>query len=271
MATPETISARVAAAGGTGRWRRGWGLRLALTAVIGFKLILAGLWLQSSPAGAQGTPAKPASAMPKLAVRPPAAPSGHGPDLPSVAPPAVPAATAAGTAKAPVAGSGSPTPGGAAEAAVVAKATEPKPVEASRGEPSAPKNVEMKSLLDAVSRRQMELDARERELTAREERLQLFEKDVTAKVANLEELEKRLAGKAKTASAASDAAAESLGKVYAAMKPADAAPLLDHLDEATVLKIFGRMKEKQLGEILPLMSRDKAVNLTRSLADRSNP
>jgi len=35
-----------------------------------------------------------------------------------------------------------------------------------------------------------------------------------------------------------------------------------------VLTIFGRMKEKQIGEILPLMSRDKAIVLTRSLAER---
>jgi len=127
---------------------------------------------------------------------------------------------------------------------------------------------QLKDLLDAVSRRQAELDRREEDLTSREERLQMYEKDVTAKVANLEEIEKRLSGKAKAAAAAGDAAAESLAKVYAAMKPGDAAPLLEHLDDVTLLRILRSMKEKQLGEILPLISRDKAVTITRALADR---
>jgi flagellar motility protein MotE (MotC chaperone) len=123
-----------------------------------------------------------------------------------------------------------------------------------------------RALVEAITRRQTELDVREQELAAREERLHLFEQDVTAKVASLEEIEKRLQGRAKAASAAGDAAAESLAKVYGAMKAADAAPILERLDEATVLSIFGRMKEKQIGEILPLMTKDKAIALTHALA-----
>ncbi len=123
-----------------------------------------------------------------------------------------------------------------------------------------------RALVEAIIRRQAELDNREHELAAREERLHVFEQDVIAKIASLEEIEKRLQGRAKAASAAVDAANESLAKVYGAMKPADAAPILERLDEATVLSIFGRMKEKQIGEILPLMTKDKAIALTHALA-----
>ena len=84
----------------------------------------------------------------------------------------------------------------------------------------------------------------------------------------VEEIEKRLESRAKAASAAVAAAAESLAKIYGAMKPAEAAPILDRLDDATVLTIFARMKEKQIGEILPLMSRERAIALTQSLAER---
>jgi flagellar motility protein MotE (MotC chaperone) len=139
-------------------------------------------------------------------------------------------------------------------------------VAAAQGETGKP--AEVRGLLEGLARRQAELDAREQELGDREERMKLYEKDVTAKIASLEEIEKRLQARAKAASAAVDAAAESLAKVYGAMKPADAAPILDRLDEPTVLTIFGRMKEKQIGEILPLMNRDKAIVLTRSLAER---
>ncbi len=127
---------------------------------------------------------------------------------------------------------------------------------------------DVRALLEALEHRQTELDAREREVTSREERLALYEKDVTAKVASLEEIEKRLSARAKAATQAVDAAAESLAKIYGAMKPESAAPILDRLDDPTVLTIFRRMKEKQVGEILPLMTRDRAIALTQALADR---
>jgi len=125
-----------------------------------------------------------------------------------------------------------------------------------------------RALLEALERRQAELDAREREVASKEERLALYEKDVTAKVVSLEEIEKRLSARAKAATQAVDAAAESLAKIYGTMKPEAAAPILDHLDDPTVLTIFSRMKEKQVGEILPLMTRDRAIALTQALADR---
>jgi flagellar motility protein MotE (MotC chaperone) len=127
---------------------------------------------------------------------------------------------------------------------------------------------DVRALLDAVERRQAELDAREREIASKEERLALYEKDVTAKVASLEEIEKRLSARAKAAGQAVDAAAESLAKIYGTMKPEAAAPILDRLDDPTVLTIFRRMKEKQVGEILPLMTRDRAIALTQALAER---
>lgn len=130
---------------------------------------------------------------------------------------------------------------------------------------------DLKSMLEELSRRQAELDRREKAVAAREEKLALYEKDVTDKIVQLEQVGKTLKDELKKSSAASDEAAASLAKVYGAMKPADAAPILDQLDEATALRILTRMKEKQVGEILPLMKRDRAIVLTRSLAGRSMP
>jgi flagellar protein FlbB len=141
-------------------------------------------------------------------------------------------------------------PGGSAESTAPAPATD------------------VRDLLEGVQRRQAELDAREQELDARAEQLHLLEQDVTAKIATLEAIEKRLAGEAKTRRAVESQAAESLAKIYGAMKPAEAAPILDQLDDETILTIFTRMKEKQIGEILPLMTRERAIGLTQSLASR---
>jgi flagellar motility protein MotE (MotC chaperone) len=167
--------------------------------------------------------------------------------------------------------------GGAGHAAAgAAKPAEAKAAEVKPGAPQAAesggaadregKGQEPRAMIEAIARRQAELDARERELVAREAHLKVYEQDVTAKIASLEEIEKRLQVRAKAATAAIDSAAESLAKVYSAMKPQDAAPILERLDESTVLTIFGRMKEKQIGEILPLMSKEKAIALTQALA-----
>ncbi|MEW6269001.1 MAG: hypothetical protein AB1689_06845 [Thermodesulfobacteriota bacterium] len=145
--------------------------------------------------------------------------------------------------------------------------TAPAPGEAA-GKPSPP---DVKSILGGLVRRQQELDAREQAVAARELQLAVYEKDVGEKIAQLEALGKSLKEQVTRANAASDEAAASLAKVYGAMKPAEAAPLLDQLDEATALRILTRMKEKQVGEILPLMSRERAIGLTRSLAGRAAP
>lgn len=166
-------------------------------------------------------------------------------------------ALASGTAAKPLSG---PAPAGAGVAAPL--------TEARAAAPAAGAKPDLRGLLTSLERRQAELDARERELASREERLSLYEKDVTAKVASLEEIEKRLSARAKAASQAVDAAAESLAKIYGGMKPEAAAPILDRLDDPTVLTIFRRMKEKQVGEILPLMTRDRAIALTQALAEQ---
>lgn len=147
------------------------------------------------------------------------------------------------------------------------------PARGSAGEPGAggasPGATDVKSMLESLSRRQAELDQREKGLAAREEKLALYEKDVTEKIGQLEQMGKTLKDELKQTHAASDEAAASLAKVYGAMKPAEAAPILDQLDEATALRILTRMKEKQVGEILPLMTRERAIGLTRSLAGRA--
>ena len=160
-----------------------------------------------------------------------------------------------------------------------ALAVKPPPAPAADEEATAAKGdrkerasaADLKSMLEELSRRQAELDQREKTVAAREEKLALYEKDVTEKIAQLEQVGKTLKAELQKSNAASDEAAASLAKVYGAMKPGEAAPILDQLDEATALRILTRMKEKQVGEILPLMTRDRAIVLTRSLAGRAMP
>ena len=55
-------------------------------------------------------------------------------------------------------------------------------------------------------------------------------------------------------------------KIYQNMRPEEAAPIIDRLDDETARTIFGCMKEKQIGAILAAMRPERAVAVTKALA-----
>jgi flagellar motility protein MotE (MotC chaperone) len=116
-----------------------------------------------------------------------------------------------------------------------------------------------RELLDAVRQRGEELERREQALAARESALKTLEQMLSEEAGRLE-------------SGAGASAPERAGcgvaltKIYQSMRPEEAAPIIDRLDDATAKAIFGCMKEKQIGAILAAMNRERAVALTRALA-----
>ncbi len=162
-----------------------------------------------------------------------------------------------------------------AEAAAEGTASGPVDVmERSRG---------FRDVLDAVAKRNKELDAREQALAAREAGLAALEATVAEQVARLEggaapaaagarpakaPAPGRPAAKPATAAAnaKTEAAPPEVTRVYELMKPDEAAPILDKLDDATLRIVLGRMKEKQVGALLAAMNRERAVAFTKMLA-----
>ena len=118
-----------------------------------------------------------------------------------------------------------------------------------------------RELLAAVGQRGQDLDRREQAVAAREAALNALAATLGEQVAKLEPAEgaadeRRSCGPMVT-------------RVYQTMKPEDAAPIIDRLDDATATSIFGCMKERQVGAILALLSRERAVALTKALAKSS--
>jgi len=142
-----------------------------------------------------------------------------------------------------------------------------------------------RDLLEAARRRGSELDTREQAVTAREATLKSLEATVTAEVARLEKAgPTRGAAPALAVAGAAAAAAPgptatatggaeptnrpcdvALTKIYASMKPEEAAAIIDRLDDATAANVFVCMKEKQIGAIMAAMKPDRAVALTHAL------
>jgi len=143
----------------------------------------------------------------------------------------------------------------------------------SGGAPAAPATVPadlfaksrgFRDLLQAVQQRGAELDRRERAVAAREAALKALEAALDEQVVQLE----RAAPAGPSAAATPEPAGcgVAVTKVYASMKPEEAAPIVDRLDDATARTVLGCMKERQIGAILAAMNRDRAVALTRLLA-----
>jgi hypothetical protein len=112
-----------------------------------------------------------------------------------------------------------------------------------------------RELLEAVRRRGDDLDRREHALAGREAALGALERTLD---------ERRALEAAAAAPGASTGVA--LAKVYQSMRPDDAAPILDRLDDVTGRAILAGMKERQVAAILAAMSRERAVALTKALA-----
>jgi flagellar motility protein MotE (MotC chaperone) len=132
-----------------------------------------------------------------------------------------------------------------------------------------------RDLLEAVRQRGSDLDEREQGIAAREGALKSLEKTIADEITRLEGLAggggatPPAAGEGVAAAAPAPASAgPALTKIYETMKPEEAGPILDRLDDPTLIAIVGRMKERQLGAILAAMNRDRAVTVTQALAAR---
>jgi hypothetical protein len=131
-----------------------------------------------------------------------------------------------------------------------------------------------RDLLEAVRERGVELDKREHAVAAREAALKGLEATLGERVGRGDggALAPALPVPVPSAATAASAPPQAgtcgvvVTKIYQAMKPEEAAPIFDRLDDSTAMTIFGCMKEKQIGAILAVMSRDRAVALTRVLA-----
>ena len=120
-------------------------------------------------------------------------------------------------------------------------------------------------LLELRQRRQ-ELDARDATLATRESVLAAAEQKVSARVTELQSLQKKLEALEATRKEREDASWQGLVKLYEAMKPRDAATIFNDLELPVLLQVVDRMKEAKAAPVLAAMQPDKARDVTAHLA-----
>ena len=230
---------------------------------------LGGLWLdlsvsvgseteaqtQQQPAAAQ-EPAQPAPSTQTAAQ--PAAPATTEPaaQQPAAQQPADPAKPA---------GEQPATPD--AEAAPAEGASKPAPDSEAAIDPFNYTDEEV-DVLQQLSKRRIELDAKARQLDERETLVTAAEPRMDQKMAELKAMQSTLQDLLKQRSAAEETQLQSLVKIYENMKPKAAAGVFEELDMDILLEVVARMKERKIAPILALMTPTKAKELTFELAQR---
>ena len=121
-------------------------------------------------------------------------------------------------------------------------------------------------LLQSLQERQTLLDDREKQLEQREAALRQLHQTVEEKLALLTVLRKEIGALIAEKEAFEAQRFEHLVKVYEGMKPAEAASLIERLQQETAVKLFYRMKEKKVSQILGFISPDVAAKLSEQLA-----
>ncbi len=123
-------------------------------------------------------------------------------------------------------------------------------------------------ILNELSNRRKELDAREQTLNQREALLQATEQQINQKIDEMNTLRlglENLLGKQKEEE---DSRINSLVKIYEGMKPKEAARIFDSLDMNILLSVIGRMSERKSAPIIAAMDPMKAKDLTTMLAEQ---
>lgn len=125
-------------------------------------------------------------------------------------------------------------------------------------------------LLQALASRRDLLEKRERELAQREALLQAAERRVEEKVSELEGVKSELLRLIGKRNEEEDARLRSLVRIYEAMKPKEAAQILEKLDTDVLIGVVERMKENKVAPILAAMQPERAKAVTALLADRKD-
>jgi len=158
-----------------------------------------------------------------------------------------------------------------AEAAIPAAPPPPGPAQPAAVRPSEDNTTspvpdgERTVLLELRQRRQ-DLDAREATLAARESLMMAAEQKVSARVTELQVLQKQLEALEATRKERENASWQGLVKLYEAMRPRDAATIFNDLEMPVLLQVVDRMKEAKAAPVLAAMQPDKARDLTAKIA-----
>ncbi|MBF0356858.1 MAG: hypothetical protein HQL43_16650, partial [Alphaproteobacteria bacterium] len=123
-------------------------------------------------------------------------------------------------------------------------------------------------VLQKLSKRRDELEARAKEMQMREDLAKAAEARLAKKLEEMKQVQSTIEGLLRKYDDQEDVKMKSLVKIYESMKPKDAAKIFEQLDMPILLDVIERMKEQKAAAVLADMSPQKAKEVTAEIADR---
>ncbi|HKU63951.1 MAG TPA: hypothetical protein VJQ06_02760 [Rhizomicrobium sp.] len=124
------------------------------------------------------------------------------------------------------------------------------------------------NVVNSLSKRRRELDARDSQLTIQANMIAAAEKRVDAKIAQLKQLQAQIAASLVQHDDAQKAQIASLVKTYSTMKAKDAARIFNSLPDEVLVPVAHDMKSDILALVMANMNSESAKDLTVKLANK---
>ena len=122
-------------------------------------------------------------------------------------------------------------------------------------------------LLQNLTKRRQELEAREAELQLKSKVLEATEKRISDKLGEMKTMETTLSKVVAEYNNQRNSEIKSLVKIYENMKPGDAAAIFNEMEMPILLEVIGQMSERKVAPVLAGMSPKKAKDVTQELAE----
>ncbi|WAC48055.1 hypothetical protein OVA03_15365 [Asticcacaulis sp. SL142] len=123
-------------------------------------------------------------------------------------------------------------------------------------------------VLQSLGTRRTQLDAREKQIASQEALIQAADAKLDGRIKQMEALKGQIQALLDQANKGADDDTARMIKVYEAMKPKDAARVLETMRDDVRLPIAAKMKERSLAAVLAQMTPNGAKELTEKLAMR---
>lgn len=123
-------------------------------------------------------------------------------------------------------------------------------------------------VVNSLSKRRRELDARDSQLAIQANMITAAEARVDSKIAQLKQLQAQITALLVEHDDAQKAQIASLVKTYSTMKPKDAARIFNSLPESVLVPVAHDMKSDVLALVMANMNSDSAKDLTMRLANK---
>ncbi len=122
-----------------------------------------------------------------------------------------------------------------------------------------------RELLESLRKTREKLTEMEKSLSEREKEAKIAENKAAKRITELENLETRIQDLLQQEESIKSKKIKRITAVYEGMKADKAAPVIAQMKLSTVVKMFSRMNEKQVGKILSFLPPEKAVTISQAL------